>query len=351
LPKKRRNQKIPTPVWERERPSGVARHVVGRSPQFYATLGIIAIVIVALGIVGYAFAADYIADLRRPGSIAIKIEDREYTVRYYTERLRQYVLQLGGPTSASAEPSNAIPALSDLLIQEALILRFAAEEGLSASEEDVNEEIANTLGIEVNSIDFENRLQEELFRTGLTEDEYREMMQARILRRLLLEKITAELPKTEEAVLYRQILVRDQLEADDIVDEVEAGADFAEIARERSLDTTTKDQGGEVGWVFRGQLDKGLEDTIFALEPGEVTIFPTQSAVFVLQVAEKDPARSIEEDDKRSLAEARFREWVTERQARLSIVNEMDLTTGNADKIRYAINKAYGDIPQAGTRG
>ena len=54
----------------------------------------------------------------------------------------------------------------------------------------------------------------------------------------------------------------------------------------------------------RGSLtDPQLEDTLFALEPGKLTIYPTQNNTYVYQLIEKQPDRAVEEiaeDDDRS---------------------------------------------------
>lgn len=49
------------------------------------------------------------------------------------------------------------------------------------------------------------------------------------------------------------------------------GADFAALAREHSADLGSRSQGGDLGWVDRGQTDPAFEDALFALEEGAVS--------------------------------------------------------------------------------
>jgi peptidyl-prolyl cis-trans isomerase D len=49
------------------------------------------------------------------------------------------------------------------------------------------------------------------------------------------------------------------------------GEDFAAVAAEVSADAGTKAQGGDLGWIARGMLAGPFEDTLFAMQVGEVS--------------------------------------------------------------------------------
>jgi peptidyl-prolyl cis-trans isomerase D len=52
---------------------------------------------------------------------------------------------------------------------------------------------------------------------------------------------------------------------------VRNGEDFAAVAAEVSADAGTKSQGGELGWIARGMLAGPFEDTLFAMQVGELS--------------------------------------------------------------------------------
>jgi parvulin-like peptidyl-prolyl isomerase len=242
--------------------------------------GVIGLVVVALGIVAYAVISDEIEDRNRPGSTAIKVDDRKYSLDDFTSRVESFVQQNGGTGQITIEAyQSVLPAVQDQLIEEQILVRFASEMGLSASDDEILDEIASRMGINKEDPAFQTRFQEELARTGNSEDEYREVATAAILRRKALEKYTAEIPASAESVNYRLITVASQEEADAIRSEIEAGGDFAAIATERSLDTATKESGGNVGWTPRGVLDKAIEDHLFAQEINKVTTYPTSENI------------------------------------------------------------------------
>ncbi|MBQ6653163.1 MAG: peptidylprolyl isomerase [Prevotella sp.] len=67
-----------------------------------------------------------------------------------------------------------------------------------------------------------------------------------------------------------------KLRIDSIYNALQAGADFAELAKTHSQDPGSAKEGGELPWCQKGQLVKEFEDAAFALKVGE-TSKPVQS--------------------------------------------------------------------------
>jgi peptidyl-prolyl cis-trans isomerase D len=79
------------------------------------------------------------------------------------------------------------------------------------------------------------------------------------------------------------------------VAEVKSGKDFAQVAKEKSEDQSTKDSGGDLGFVSRGGSAYGrtLEDEAAKLEPGQMSpVFKDRTGFHVLKAEEKKPART-----------------------------------------------------------
>jgi parvulin-like peptidyl-prolyl isomerase len=51
---------------------------------------------------------------------------------------------------------------------------------------------------------------------------------------------------------------------------VKAGEQFADVAKDMSDDTSTKDTGGELGWFERGSVNPDWEQLVFSMEKGDV---------------------------------------------------------------------------------
>jgi foldase protein PrsA len=341
LPKKRRRGKIPTPAWERPR-GALGSRVLGRGFRFYGAVAVGALLVMGLGIIGYAFWDDYWEERGRPGSTAIQVEDTHYRLDYFASRLTMYVNQVGGQNPDAAQPASALPAVSDLLIQEEIVRRFAGEMEVTATDDEIREEIASRLGITADDESFDVVLQQQLTGMELSETDYRQMVEAAVLTDKLRERFLAEVPESAESVHYRQIVVSTEEGAQEIRDEIEGGGDFAALAAENSLDPATKDDGGDVGWVPRGVLDASAEELIFAMEVGEITIIPTPAGVLVIEMLEKDGDHPVEEDWKESLAVGLLADWLDEKKQSLSIVNDVDVS-GNFDqsKVQWVVDRAY----------
>ena len=66
------------------------------------------------------------------------------------------------------------------------------------------------------------------------------------------------------------ILVETEEEAADLVAQLDAGADFATLAQERSTGPSGP-RGGALGWFDRSQMVPAFGDAVAALEPGEIS--------------------------------------------------------------------------------
>lgn len=79
---------------------------------------------------------------------------------------------------------------------------------------------------------------------------------------------------SEEQRRVAHILIEgdDQARAQAVLDELNAGADFATLAQEKSDDFGSADNGGDLGWIERDVMDPAFEEAAFALQNvGDVT--------------------------------------------------------------------------------
>jgi parvulin-like peptidyl-prolyl isomerase len=339
MPKRRRRTHVPALAWEREH-HGIGARFLGRSTQFYATLCVVALVIVAVGLVGYGFGKQWLDDYNRPGSTAIQVDQTKYSVDYYAKRLNRFVSQIGGATQQLAQaPQLVLDSVSNDLIDEALLIRFAEEQGQTVTDDEVKAEIAKMLSTTVDAPDFATKFQDELNKTGITDAQYHDMAKASALRAKVQNKFNTEVPASAESVHYRQIAVADKAEADALKAQIEAGADFAQLAAAKSTDTSTKDKGGDVGWAPRGALEAQQEAALFALQPGQLTVYGSGGNFYVYQVVEREADWPVEESQKSLISSNAFQKWLEGKRASVTLVNDMDLAGGDQKKIEYALKR------------
>ncbi len=67
------------------------------------------------------------------------------------------------------------------------------------------------------------------------------------------------------------ILVKTNAEAEELKKRLAKGEDFAAVARTMSVDTLTKNKGGDLGILKKGQAAPEFERVLVALKPGEIS--------------------------------------------------------------------------------
>ena len=102
------------------------------------------------------------------------------------------------------------------------------------------------------------------------------------------EKQVGALPKLEYHA--RHILVATEPFAQGVVQSLEKGAKFEDVAKKESMDSS-KDNGGDLGWFTPDRMDKPFADAVVALKPGDFTHKPvqTQYGWHVIQLVDTRP--------------------------------------------------------------
>jgi len=122
---------------------------------------------------------------------------------------------------------------------------------------------------------------------GITDD----LVRANVINKIVYDNITKNVTVTdkdvkdyyeankesfqegENKVHIAHILVKTKEESDKIKKELDEGKDFANIAKEKSLDVATKDKGGDLGWINYKDMKQGMVFMLAAktMNKGEVS--------------------------------------------------------------------------------
>jgi peptidyl-prolyl cis-trans isomerase C len=94
--------------------------------------------------------------------------------------------------------------------------------------------------------------------------------------------------KPEDQVHAEHILVSSEEDAKAIKAQLDKGANFEDLAKEKSTDPSAKQNGGDLGFFSKGQMVKPFEDKAFTMEVGQVSD-PVQSQFgwHIIKVVEK----------------------------------------------------------------
>lgn len=138
--------------------------------------------------------------------------------------------------------------------------------------------------------------------------------------KLAYDQYVTNFPEIPE-VKTRHILVKEEAEAKDVLAKLAEGADFAELAKEVSIDAT-KENGGELGYMSKqDQVIPEYLEAVFAMEPGEVSKEAVKSQfgyhIIEVQDARNRPAPPFESQQVKDFLSAQLRNAVLN-----EIVNE-----------------------------
>jgi parvulin-like peptidyl-prolyl isomerase len=101
-----------------------------------------------------------------------------------------------------------------------------------------------------------------------------------------------------------------------LVEELRADPDsFADVAERISENHETAQEGGELGWIARYQLDGMREEAAFALtEAGAISdpVDAGESGIVIYQLLEASDDREIDEDQLAEIQRAGFERWLDE---------------------------------------
>jgi foldase protein PrsA len=186
--------------------------------------------------------------------------------------------------------------LIDEMITEKLVDQAARKANITVTDLEIDAEIAR---IKANFRD-EQEFQMALRNNNLTLEQLREYQVQRVkLTKLLLPSI----PVTDQVlkqyfeanraqfdrrqVHARHILVATQQEAQAIKAELDKGADFAVLAKAKSIEPAAKTTGGDLGTFGAGQMVPEFERVVFSLPKGAISApFQTPFGWHIAQVLE-----------------------------------------------------------------
>ena len=202
----------------------------------------------------------------------------------------------------------------DWLIDQVLIEQQAAAQGIIISEARVEAEVARMRGQNP------TRFNKWLAANGLTMDTLREQVRTDLITTAMRDKVTASVPRRVEQFHVRHILLSEESAAQNVWQQIKQGQNFIVMARRFSEDATTRDGGGDLGFLARGVMPPAFEKAAFALKPGEISgVVRSESGYHIIQLVEIDPERLVTNKIWPVVQQRAFEDWLAEQRARAEI--------------------------------
>jgi parvulin-like peptidyl-prolyl isomerase len=276
--------------------------------------------------------------------IVAKVNGEIITKTQLDREVRAVLDRLGPAPSAEEEARRATELrqqILDQIINNMLIMQVAQEKGLRVPPRYFEEWKANIM--KEMKIETEEEFLRQAELQGMDEATLQKQFEENLLigeiRRMEVEnKISLtedQIDKyyrdhiqeyTEPAkVRLREIVVRfeagGEAEAEDkarrLLQDIQQGADFAEVARRHS-DANSREAGGDLGFFEKRELAEPLAEVAFQLAPGDVSdIIRFESSLRIIRVEEKTEEKTMSLDSvRKEIADAIYREEVEVRTDR-----------------------------------
>jgi parvulin-like peptidyl-prolyl isomerase len=189
------------------------------------------------------------------------------------------------PSAGSPEYEQLKQSIVRSLVEQKQFELGAEELGISVSEEEIDKRLEE---LKKQFFDGdEQKYKDELEKQGLTEEQVRRDIRSRLLSEKIFEEVTSDVKVTDADVKayyeqnqaqfgtpasreVRHILVKTKAKAQQLYNQISAGADFAALAKRNSLDPSSKAQGGKFT-AQKGATVPPFDKVAFALKTGEVS--------------------------------------------------------------------------------
>ncbi len=237
---------------------------------------------------------------------------------------------------------NGEAALNALIAEKIMVAEVEAKE-ITVTDEEIQENINEM----TDYYGGEEEMNNALTQYNLTLDDMKENITTNLQLQKVLEpyvEITDEeiqeyfttnkeyLDQAEE-VKASHILVETKETADEVKEKLNGGADFADLAKEYSTDTSNSQSGGSLGYFGKGQMVAEFDEKAFSMKVDEISDpIQTQFGYHIIKVEDHKEAKEatldeVKEDIRKSIFQDKmgdaYNTWFTEMLEQYEITNNL----------------------------
>ncbi|MFS3927744.1 foldase [Priestia aryabhattai] len=229
----------------------------------------------------------------------------------------------------------------DSMIEQKVINKEAEKKSVTVSEKELNKE----LDALITSYGGEDTFNQALEASGIKEKEVKKDLETNLKAKKLVED-TIEISEDEmksyfdenkdsfdqpEQVKASHILVKDEKTANEVKKKLSDGEKFADLAKEYSTDTASKEDGGNLGYFSKEDMVQEFSDAAFNLKADAISNpVKTEYGYHIIKVTDKKEAQDAnyensKDEIKQLLLENKFQSeystWLEETKKKYDIEN------------------------------
>lgn len=280
--------------------------------QIFIIIGVF--IIVLLGILAIPYYQNYIKPFNRT---IISIDNKNISMGYFLDQVKL----------TKSDPMTMLQTLT----QEELIKMEAPKYGIKVTNADVERYLraqAASPGGTISDIEFREWYRQQLNNSKVSDSQYKKTVSFTILSNRLQGYLAARVPTVMPQVHLNWIVVSSEQAADNAIARINSGESFADVAKDVSLDTSTKDNGGDLGWfppevaasqfsISESTIDKLAVDQVsepfahYAQQSSTSTSQQNQTPDYwyILMVSTKDNAHQVDSNSLSVLKNNALNDW------------------------------------------
>lgn len=219
-----------------------------------------------------------------PRQLAVRVEDKVFTRGDVVNFIRFYQ-RLSEEAGLQYQIGSSLFEAEQIMWQNEVAFQSAPKLGVSATAEDIDEEIRALLGYpnlspgELQDLETRANIEEAhrqfLNNVGLSDEVYRDMVRKELFRRNVRERLALDVPRVQPQVHVYEIVLQqvDQTVIRQMKRRVAKGEPIDSIAVDVSIDPNVQRTRGEIGWLPRNAVPE-LDRLFFGVDADGNRLLP-----------------------------------------------------------------------------
>jgi parvulin-like peptidyl-prolyl isomerase len=201
------------------------------------------------------------------------------------------------------------------MVDQQIIQQAAAAQGVTVSQGAIDGQIQRMRGTDA------QRFDAWLSANGMTLASLQDQVRLDLLTAAMRDRVTAGVARNTPHLHVRHILISERGVAEDVLRQLRAGANFIALAKKYSEDQSTRNAGGDLGFMPSGVMPPRFEQAAFALQPGQISdIIESPAGFQIIQLVEIDPTHLVSDDYWPLVQQRAFEEWMNQQRSAANVV-------------------------------
>ena len=252
-------------------------------------------------------------------SLAARVNGDDIVQDKFNAELKRYVLsQPNAPIFDSPEGQQLAAQFKDTVLEVLIEQKLIEQEALRNNVQVTDPQVTQELTVTKEKAGGDEKFQAWLIANQQTEQDARDQIKLDLMTNALTAKVLVQLPKSAEYVHAFHIVVSTAAEADQLLNQINNGTKFTALAESKSMDDSTRADGGDLDWFTRGAgtvLWTEVEDAAFALQPGEVSpVVKSPIGYHIIKVVARE-VRPLTELDTTYFQQNALKQWMDQLKA------------------------------------